>query len=309
MIASVFRKSTPINYLFVLLATLFFYFFYVMNHGTAEMTLVEITKKGVGIVMFLASLFVVNFIIKKNGLSKDSTYTVFFYLLLVLFFPKVLENIRLFAANFFVLLGLRRLISLQSLKAPKEKIFDASLWIFLAAIFHYWCILFIILVFVSIIFHVSSDYRNWILPFIAFLTVAILFIVTALIFDKNWIDLFLQNATIDMRIEYFQSVYENISLSLYATVALFFVVSFFSTLSNRPMILQASYKKVIMWFVLGIVIYVLSPQKSNDVLIFTFAPLAMMATFHIETAQIKWQKEVVVYFLVGLSLFSYFSQL
>ena len=51
-----------------------------------------------------------------------------------------------------------------------------------------------------------------------------------------------------------------------------------------------------MWFVLGIVIYVLSPQKSNDVLIFTFAPLAMMATFHIETAQIKWQKEVVVYF-------------
>lgn len=75
------------------------------------------------------------------------------------------------------------------------------------------------------------------------------------------------------------------------------------------MISQSSYKKVIMWFVLGIVIYFLSPQKSNDVLIFTFAPLAMMATFHIETAQIKWQKEVVVYFLVVLSLFSYFSQL
>lgn len=309
MIASVFRKSTPINYLFVLLATLFFYFFYVINHGTVEMTMIEVTKKGAGISMLLASLFVVNFIIKKNGLSKDSAYTVFFYLLLVLFFPTVLENLRLFVANFFVLLGLRRLISLQSLKAPKEKIFDASLWIFLAAIFHYWCILFIILVFVSIIFHVSSDYRNWVLPFIAFLTVAILFIVSALIFDKNWTDLFLQNAMIDIRIEYFQSVYENISLSLYATVALFFVVSFFSTLSNRPMISQSSYKKVIMWFVLGIVIYFLSPQKSNDVLIFTFAPLAMMATFHIETAQIKWQKEVVVYFLVVLSLFSYFSQL
>ncbi len=309
MIASVFRKSTPINYIFVLLATLFFYFFYVMNHGKAEMTLVEMTKKGLGIVMLLGSLFVVNFIIKKNGLSKDSTYTVFFYLLLVLFFPSVLENLRLFAANFFVLLGLRRLISLQSLKTPKEKIFDASLWIFLATIFHFWCILFIILVFASIIFHVSSDYRNWILPLIAFLTMIILFIMCALIFDKNWIDLLLQNATINMKIDYFESVYENIALSLYATVALFFVVSFFTMLSSKPMILQASYKKVIMWFILGIVVYVLSPQKNNDILIFTFAPLAMMATFHIETSQIKWQKEVVVYFLVVLSLFSYFSQL
>lgn len=309
MIASVFRKSTPINYVFVLLATLFFYFFYVMNHGKVEITLVEATKKGVGIVMLLASLFVVNFIIKKNGLCKDSTYTVFFYLLLVLFFPTVLENTRLFIANFFVLLGLRRLISLQSLKAPKEKIFDASLWIFLAAIFHFWCILFIILVFVSIIFHVSSDYRNWILPLIAFFTMIILFIMCALIFDKSWIDLLYQNATINMKIDYFQSVYENIALSLYATVALFFVVSFLSMLSSKPMILQASYKKVIMWFILGILVYVLSPQKSNDVLIFTFAPLAMMATFYIETTQIKWQKEVVVYFLVGLSLFSYFSQL
>jgi hypothetical protein len=46
------------------------------------------------------------------------------------------------------LLALRRLISLQSMKASKEKIFDASLWVFIASLFHFWSILFIVLIFI-----------------------------------------------------------------------------------------------------------------------------------------------------------------
>jgi hypothetical protein len=120
-----------------------------------------------GLLAVLGSVFITNFISKKNGLSKDSAYTVFFILLIV-FFPSVLDNVNLVVANFFILLAFRRLISLQSLKASKEKIFDASFWIIVAALFQFWSILYLVLVFISIIFHVSRDYRNWFLPFIAF---------------------------------------------------------------------------------------------------------------------------------------------
>ena len=75
MIASIFRKSTPINYLFVLIATLFFYFFYVMNHGIIEKSAIGLVVKGVTLVLFLASLFVVNFMVVVMSLnSKDRVF-------------------------------------------------------------------------------------------------------------------------------------------------------------------------------------------------------------------------------------------
>jgi hypothetical protein len=92
--------------------------------------------------VLLGSVFITNFISKKNGLSKDSAYTVFFIFLLIVFFPSVLDNVNLVVANFFILLAFRRLISLQSLKASKE-IFDASFWIIVAALFQFWSILFL----------------------------------------------------------------------------------------------------------------------------------------------------------------------
>jgi hypothetical protein len=56
---------------------------------------------------------------------------------LLILFPSVFNNSNLLVANFFLLLAIRRMISLQTLKAPKEKIFDASIWIFIASLFHH----------------------------------------------------------------------------------------------------------------------------------------------------------------------------
>lgn len=212
-------------------------------------------------------------------------------------------------SNFFILLSLRRLLSLHTLKATKEKIFDASLWVFVAALFHFWSILFIVLVFIAILFHAARDYRNWILPFIAFFGIAVIFVLSATIIDTTWIANLLHQAVADINFEYFTSNYQNLALSMYATIALFFVVSLLLTLTNRPLILHSSYKKIISAFFIGIAVFFVSPEKSNELLLFTFAPLAMMATSHVEIAQIKWQKEVVLFGVLACGIFAFFSQL
>ncbi|HEU0135898.1 MAG TPA: hypothetical protein VFQ50_01265, partial [Flavobacterium sp.] len=168
MITSLFRKSTPLNYTILIISVLIFFLLFQTGHSDGELTPILLLEKITLGGLIFASLFIVNFIVKKNGLSKDNSYTILFYLLFMLFFPSVMDNINMILANFFILFALRRLMSLHSLKAHKEKIFDASFWIFVAALFHFWSILFIILVFISIFFHVSRDYRNWLLPFIAF---------------------------------------------------------------------------------------------------------------------------------------------
>jgi hypothetical protein len=221
----------------------------------------------------------------------------------------VLNNTDLIASNFFILLALRRLISLQSLKASKEKIFDASLWIFVATLFHFWSILYIVLVFISIIFHVSRDYRNWILPFIAFFAVGIIFVVFSIAFDISIIEFVNSHAATNFGLDYFTNNYQNGAFSIYLTIALFFVISMFASLSNKPLLLHSSFKKIIASFFIGIIIFLISPNKSNDLLLFTFAPLAVMATSHIEIKQLKLKQEMVLAVLILCSLFAFFSQL
>jgi hypothetical protein len=309
MITSVFKKSTPLNFFLVVFLILFFFFTYQIQDLSWTDSASMIFEKFSLLSVLLASIFVENFVSKKNSLSKDSSYTVLFYLLFLLFFPSILDNINLIFSNFFILLALRRLISLQSLTASKQKIFDASFWIFVAALFHFWSILFIVLVFISIMFHVARDYRNWILPFIAFFAVGIMYAFFSLVFDLNGVEYIKRSIKISFEISYFTNNYQNAALSIYATVTLFFVTSMLATLSNRPLVLHSSFKKIVASFFIGVVIFLVSSNKSNDLLIFTIAPLAMMATAHIELPQLKLKQEMVLVVLIACSLFSFFSQL
>jgi hypothetical protein len=288
---------------------LFFFFIYQIQDTSWISSGVLLLKKGLTFLVVLASIFLTSFIGKRNGLTKDSSYTAIIFLLLLLFFPSILNNFNILLANFFILLALRRLISLQSMKASKEKIFDASLWIILASLFHFWCILFLILAFISIIFHVSRDYTNWVLPFIAFFTVAIFFTFFTSIFGINTV-VYLQKSTqISLAIDYFTNSTQNLALSIYVSVALFFVFSMFITLSHRPSILQTSYKKIVASFFIGVMVFLLSANKSSDLLLLTTAPLAILASAHIEYSQTKFKQEMVFTAVLLSSLFLFVSQL
>ena len=309
MITSVFKKSTPINYSFIGILMVFVFFTYQLQDTKCLSSLFKIAKKLVLLLILFASLFISNFIVKKNALTKDSAYTILFSFIFLMFFPNVLDNYKLIVSNFFILLAMRRLVSLQTLKAPKEKIFDASLWIFVASLFHFWAILFILLVYISIIFHVSRDYRNWLIPFVALFSSSIIFVFYALLFDKEAIDVYLQSEVINLQVNYFTNNYQNIAFSIYAVFAVFFVFPYLFTLTNKPLNLQASYKKVLLAFFIGMAIFFISANKSNDVLVYTFLPMAIIATNTIEYLQNKIQQEIILFVSIICCVFCFFSQL
>lgn len=309
MITSVFKKSTLLNYALVVVLLLLFFFMYQSSDLLATISSYGISKTATIILLLLASFFLVNFTVKKNNLTKDSSYTILFFLLFLLIFPSIFKNSNLLFANFFLLLAIRRLISLQTLKAPKEKIFDASMWIFIASLFHFWCILFILLVYISIFFHVSRDYRNWLLPWVAFFATAVIFMVSALAFDQTWITHIINQTQTNFELDYFTNNYQNMALSFFVVVALYFLSSLIFSLTNKPLILQASYKKMIFALLIGVTIFLISPDKNNEMLIFTFMPLSVMCTTNIEYSQSKMYQEIVLLLLILGCFFSYFSQL
>lgn len=309
MITSIFKKSTVVNYSLIGVSLLVFFFLYLSNHLEIMNSNHGILKTTSLIALFVGSFFLVNFIVKKNGLTKDSSYTVLFFLLFTVLFQSVFSDLSMLFSNFFLLLAIRRLISLQTLKAPKEKIFDASMWIFIAALFHFWCILFILLVYISIVFHASRDYRNWLLPFVAFFATAVIFLSASLLFDSTWIHHILNQTHVNFELNYFTNNYQNIALSAYVVIALYFVLSMMLSLTNRPIILQASYKKMIFAFLIGLVVFLISPDKNNGMLLFTFMPLSVMCTSNIEYSQNKMYQEIVLALVLLGSLFIFFAQL
>nr|WP_315157276.1 DUF6427 family protein [uncultured Flavobacterium sp.] len=309
MITSVFKKSTPLNYSLVVILMLFFFLLYQFQEMIWLKSMFLIAQKMFVFLLLVGTLFITNFICKKNGLSKDSTFTVFFFLLYLLFFPTLFDNLKIVLVNLFLLLALRRLLSLQSLKAAKEKIFDAALWILVASILQPWCILFMALVFISVLFHVSSDYRNWFLPFIALFVVSIGFLVFLTFETTTLQEFWLDKLYVDLSLNYFTNNYQNWAFAIFMTAAIFLVIVMLLSYSSKPQLLHSSYKKMIAFFVIAIAVFFMSPDKNNDLLLFAFAPLAMMGTNALEVFQQQLKQELILGVLIVCSLFTFFSQL
>ena len=309
MITSIFKKSTPINYSIIAIAVILMFFLSNFSFINAQNSPIEWAKFVLLFVEIIASFFLINFIAKKNGLTKDNGYVLLLFFLSFLLFPKVWTNFNLVTANFFILLSLRKAISLQTLNIPKEKIFDASIWIFVASFFEFWSILFLVVVYISIIFHVSRDYRNWIIPIIAFFTVGILFLFYSLAIYYDAIPIYLQTTEKSFALNYFNENSENIAFSIFVIWFLFFVLPAIVNLSVKPLVLQDSFKIIIISAFLGVVVFALTGDKSNEVLIFTFFPLAILGTNFIEYAPNQLQKEFVLSTLIIASVISLFMQL
>ena len=309
MITSLFKKSTPINYALVLFVVLLCFVLYQFDNAASDITFADIIQK-VGLFgIILMSIFLSNFIVKKNSLSKDSAFTVFFYFLLLLFFPHILDNPNLLISNFFILLSTRRIMSLQSDIGQKEKIFDASLWVFAAALFHFWSILFIFVVFIAILFSAARDYRNWLLPFVAFVTAVLLFLLYAFAFSPEAIDILIAKASISFKLDYFDNNKQNLAFSIFAAIAIYLTFSQMMALSKKPIIVQSAYKIILLSFFVGIFVFLISPFKSNEILIFTFLPLAIMATSEVEGAKHQVRQELTVGVFILCAIFLFISQL
>lgn len=309
MIASLFSKSKPFNFIFVGVMFTFSFFLYHLYKNESQLYIENYLQKGVLFLCLATSFFLLTFIAKKNNLSKDSSYLYLFLFLFFLFFPSVFLNIKLCLSSFFILLAIRRLVSLQSLITPKEKIFDASFWIFLATIFHFWAIIFVLLIFVSIIFHVSRDYRNWIIPFLAFLCVITLFLVIATFLNIDFYSYWQNQIIVDFNFNYNHAIEDHFSLSIYAAFAILFLFSIFHTLAKRPLVLQASYKKIIIYFFLSVLVFLFSPQKNNQLLLFSIYPTAVLATAYIEIIEDKIWKEIIVWCMVICAVVIFISKL
>ena len=154
--------------------------------STTVFDLVLLIKGSLGFAALFFSILLLDFIVRKNNLSKQNTYIVLVYGCLLALLPIVDLFFVLIAAQILLFLGIRRAISLRSQKRTIKKIFDAAFWIAIASLFYFWSWVYIVALYVAILYFSQQNYRYWLLPIFGLVTVAVLYVTGYFVFFDSF---------------------------------------------------------------------------------------------------------------------------
>ncbi|MFI2741725.1 DUF6427 family protein [Zhouia sp. PK063] len=302
MISSIFGKTKPIN--FVLIGILFVLFF-VSAHFFIPSTAYKTPDlpKSLGILLTLTlSVFLINFIDIKNKLSAQNSYVFLFFVLFLGMFPQTFISTKISIASLFILFSVRRLASLRSNINVKQKLFDASIFIAIASIFYNWSLVFYLLVYLSIIIFTSKDYRNWLVPFIGFFTVAFLMFTYEFLTDDFQFNLSYLTFEITLNTEKFRDINYLLPMSFLVVLGIVAALFYLNKLQSKTGATRAIMLFIFLYLLITVAIGLITDSHNGAELIFIGFPLMVIIANYIENLKIKWLKESVLWVLLLLPI-------
>lgn len=302
MISSFFSQAKPIH--FVVVSVLLLVVFVVLKTTTLTeaFTVQLFFEQSFLFGVCLASLFVLDFFVSKNNLTKKNSYKILMFGLFVAVLPETIGDSKLLIANFFILLALRRIISLRSRKEIKKKLFDAAFWISLATLLFFWASLFYILIFMALLLFSIADVKDWIIPFAGILCVAIIaasyMIVTGVDFEPYLEGFF------DFSFDFTPLNSKHIIMSTTIMLSYGAWASFYymKNIKHQLKSYRPSFFLVIISSLIALLIILLAPQKNGSEFVFLLAPLAIMMANYLEIISERWFKEGLILVLIIVSV-------
>jgi hypothetical protein len=303
MVTNFFNTSKPIH--FVIIGVFTFIVFVLSGIGNIEseinFTLV-LSELGKYTVVIL-SIFVLDFLVNKNKLSKKNGYEILIYSLLLAVLPITMQITNVLLANFFILLALRRIISLRSHLAVKKKLFDAAFWIAIASLFYFWSILFFALIITAIIIYSIGHFKNWIVPFLGIMTVVIIALGIGIVFhdDIGLLSIFLE--VMSLNFDDYNANQIVFAITVVAVLSVWALFFFMVNLKQKPKAYRPSYILIIIAFFIGIAIILVSPKKNGSEFLFVFPAITIVISNYLEVIQKRWLAELYIWLLILTPIF------
>lgn len=297
MLTSFFSKSKPFNLVVIIVLMSLFYIGANAGQWDNGFDWLELLEKLAVLLVLVLSLLVLNFIAKKNELTKRSAYKTLLFAIFAVSFVSLLRNESVIIANLCVLFGLRRIISLKSHISVQKKIFDAAFWICIASLYDFWSILFLILVFFAIL-NFASSFKNWLIPFVSFLAVTSLTICFhLLVYDElyTFSDWF-QVSNFDF--SKYGDLKLLIPLSVFLGLLLWTLIQYFSAIQKASITRRPVLSMILLSLLISAAVAIFSPTKNGSELIFFFVPLSIIASNYFDSKKDRIFKEVILATLI-----------
>ncbi|TWO33965.1 hypothetical protein E1J38_004095 [Seonamhaeicola sediminis] len=302
MITSIFSKSKPVNFIIVFFI-MFLAFIIARVELIKESLSVLYVAKQLGLLLTCYfTILLLNFIVSKNSLTKLNNYEILLFSLFLLLIPSTTINANILFANFFMILGLRRIMSLRSQRNEKRKLFDAAFWIAVASLFFFWAILFFVLILLALMLYTDNNIRHWIIPFIGVVTVIVISIGVSVVCYDSFFEVLNISPTSSYDFSRYNSIMYLVSITTLLSFGAWSSVFYLQNIKKQKRAYRASFKIIILAGVISFIIVLQAPDKSGSEFLFLFAPLSIIITNYIETIKEKWFKEVFLSLLAVLPL-------
>lgn len=306
MLTSFFSKSKPFNFILVSVYLIIGYFFYLFFKGNLEISVPLLFQISLSLVTYFFLVFLLNFIIKKNKLTKNNTYSILFFSAFIIMFPAVFKESNVVLSNIFLLLALRRMLSLPSEINTKKKILDASLWISVAALFNFWSILFFAVLFFAVFERASKNYKYILIPFVGFLSVFTLTTVYYLLVNDSFLWFLELNTAIGFDFYEYKLPQLMVSILFVTTILLTSIIKKRFIKTTIPLKEKSKNRLLFYTLLIGLLLILISPNKNGSEFLFLFAPLSIFASSYIETTKKAWISEITLWITVLLPFLIYF---
>lgn len=297
MLTAIFNKDKPILFLAVSILMGLFYCYYAFFEFAGATGFQDILIKIGILVLYVFSMLLLDFIARKNDISKLNTYKIAFFALVTTMIPQTFLTEQVVVSGFLILLALRRIISLRTGKELQKKILDASLWISLASCFYFWSFLFFAVLFVSIFIYARSNFKNWLVPFVGVVAIIMLSnVYTLLAQDAFYTPLdWVRPAGFDFT--FYNDLKFVMPLTLLLSVTLWALADLFLKYKKKSLKNKHTTILVLLSLAAAMAIPVLTQVKQGAEFFFFAIPFSILLSNYFEVSKEKIFKEVLFWAL------------
>ena len=301
MITRNFRISKPYHYILFIVGLISVFLFQRLKDYRGIQS-VDFVIESLVFLFFLASIFLVVFIITKNKLTQKNSFAALYFFIFISLMPQTLADHKIIIANGFILLSYRRIFSLETKLNMKKKYFDAALWLSIAALFYVWSILYFIPLLLTIILRPNDWVKHLLVLVFGAGSSGLLVYLFASVFGIT--PLFLMFYSPEVNFDLFCHMPEVMKVSL-AVISVMTIGSVFSLFS--PLILKNSKSRnnfIILFLMLfiGFSISLLAVNMFAENMLFLIFPLAVIMANFTQHQRRSWLSDLFLVVLLSLVL-------
>ena len=298
MITSFFKTTKPFHFVLVSLILFFIFYYYRKDLILEDLSLVSVVQHFAVYLVLIFSIAIQVFLVTKNNLTQKSSFNIVFLVLFLGIIPSTLIDNNIVIANLFVVLALRRLVSLKSNIAVKKKLFDAAFWIGIASLFYFWAILFFVLIVFAMLLYAIGHIKNWVIPFTALIVLLICVTAYSILISNTFFDIESYISTVSFDLSNYNKITLVIGITVIITIIIWVMFYYIKKIQNLVRAKRTSYVLILYALFIALTIVIISPEKSGAEFIFVFTPLAIISTNYLEIIEDSWFAELFMWFLV-----------
>ena len=159
--------------------------------------------------------------------------------------------------------------------------------------------LFFILIIAALFLYKISDIKNWFIPIIGILLVAVVSYAALIVLNISLADFFSRfNTSISFDFSSLNDRSIIIGATIFFAYFLWSLFYYLNNLKNKAKSYRTSYILILLTAFLAFSIVIIAPYKTGSEFIFLLAPLAIIVTNYMELISEKWFKEVLIGILI-----------